>query len=151
MKTGIKRLLMASATLLLAGALAACGHHRYHDDPEKRLNGMMEEVTDELKLNEMQQSKLAVLKGELVNLSSQVRNERDSVHSTLDGLISQPTLDQARLTTLITQKSTFINEHAPSLVAALAGFYDALTPEQQGRLREEFKDHSRRHCRFWSH
>lgn len=151
MKTGFKTLLLAGATLLLAVTLTACGFHRHHDDPEKRLNWMVEEVSEELKLNDLQRSKLAVVKGELAAIATQLRNERESVHSTVDELLSQPTLDQARLTALITQKTTFINERTPALVTALAGFYDSLAPEQQARIREELKEHHGRRCRIWSH
>lgn len=148
MKTALKRAQTVVAGVIVIGTLAACGPHRYHNDPEKRINAMMEEVSDELELNSTQQEKLAALKRELLGAATQIRSDRDSVHATVGELLAQPTLDQTRLVSLITQKSAALNERAPVVVAALAGFYDSLTPEQQGTLRDEVKG---RHRSCWFH
>jgi Spy/CpxP family protein refolding chaperone len=136
---------------VLIGTLAACGHHRYSDTPEKHLNYITDEVSKKLELNETQQAKLATLKSELLSITTQARAEHESIHNTLEELLTQPTLNQPRLVELITQKSTAINERAPAVVAALAGFYDTLTPEQQAKLREEIRDHKEGHHRSWFH
>ena len=151
MKIGIKRILAAAAGIVFIGTLAACNHHRYHDTPEEHLNEIADEVTKELKLNEVQKTRLEALKSELLSIAMQARAEHESMHNTFEELLAQPTLNQPRLVELIAQKSALVNERAPAAVASLAGFYDSLTPEQQSKLREAIQDHKKGNRSCWFH
>ena len=64
---------------------------------------------------------------------SQIRLE--SIDEVLD-LISSETLDQGRVQQLIQRHQSLVNDHSPSVIAAIAEFHAVLTPEQKAKASE---------------
>ena len=132
--------------IILASGLAACNHH----SPEEKADYMVEKITSKLELSTPQVSQLEQLKNEVLGLRKSMLAERDAVHSEIDELFSQATLDQSRTLGLVRNRTESINQKAPQLVTAFAGFYDSLSPEQQAKLREKVKEHKER-SHHWHH
>ena len=126
--------------LVIAGTLAACGHHRYHD-PEKRSEWFVEKVTDELELNESQQLKLANVRQEILTVRKEMQANRQSTHDDILAMLDQPQLDRQKVLSMVEQKTGSINQYAPQIVNALGEFYDSLSAEQRKELRNELREH----------
>ncbi len=147
MKKRNKVMIAIASGIALISGLAACGHHR---SPEDRAEYMVEKITSKMELTEPQVSKLEALKNELLNVRQSMLAERDTVHEEVNELLNQPTLDQARALTLVQDRTDSINQKAPQVITALAGFYDSLNPEQQAMLREKLEAH-KAHRGHWRH
>ncbi len=147
MKKRNKIMIAIASGIALISGLAACGHHR---SPEDRAEYMVEKITSKMELTEPQVSKLEALKNELLNVRQSMLAERDTVHEEVNELLNQPTLDQTRALTLVQNRTDSINQKAPQVITALAGFYDSLNPEQQAMLREKLEAH-KAHRGHWRH
>ncbi len=147
MKKRNKVMIAIASGIALISGLAACGHHR---SPEDRAEYMVEKITSKMELTEPQVSKLEALKNELLNVRQSMLAERDTVHEEVNELLNQPTLDQTRALTLVQNRTDSINQKAPQVITALAGFYDSLNPEQQAMLREKLEAH-KAHRGHWRH
>ncbi len=146
MKKRNKIIIAAISSIVLVGGLAACGGH--HHSPEERANYMLEKISDKLDLTAPQLNQLEQLKDELMNARQSMLAERDSVHTKVNELLSQPTLDQERALKLVRDQTESINQKAPQIITAFAGFYDSLTPEQQAVIRDKVQKH-KEHRHHW--
>ena len=148
MKPIPKRIVILVATgVVIAGTLAACGHHRYHD-PEKRGEWLVEKVTDELNLNESQQTELENVRQEILTVRKEMHADRQSTHDEILTMLDQPQLDRQKVLSMVEQKTGSINQYAPQLINALGDFYDSLSDEQRQELREhvvKMDEHQRHH------
>lgn len=143
-----KKLLIGITLIAVtASGLAACGHFRHHD-PVEKMEYITEKVDDKLELTDSQRAELDKLKDQLLTLLTDVKTRKETTHKEVDKLMSQPNLDQEKLLALIHEQTNHVNQSAPQLVAAMAGFYDSLTPDQQATLREQFARH-REHHGYW--
>lgn len=149
MKPFTKLAVVAVLGVGILGAMAGCGHRFAHKTPQERADWIVKNISDELKLNDAQLGKLNALKDELLAVRSEYRKNRGDTQKTVDELLSQPTLDQARVLTLIRERTQEVNDKAPQVVTAFAGFYDSLTPEQQKKLHNEFSERMERHRGYW--
>jgi len=145
MKKRSKIIIAAVSSIVLISGLAACGHHR---SPEERADYMMEKISDKLDLTAPQLSQLEQLKNELMNARQSMRTERDTLHNEVNELLSQPTLDQERTLKLVRDQTESINQKAPQIITAFAGFYDSLTPEQQAVILDKVQKH-KEHRHHW--
>jgi len=121
-------------TLGAGGALAAYAGHHYHG--WHRGEHLVAHLRDELDLTPEQTQPLQTLREQLVELRQGLRGERAQRSQELLALIAGPTLDQSRALALWQQKAGLLEQHAPQIIAALATFYDGLTPAQQAQVRE---------------
>ena len=69
----------------------------------------------------------------------EVRSNRVDHMDIVQGMISEPTLDQSKVLEMIRQKTDMINQKAPNVVASIAEFLDSLNAEQKQQLREHMK------------
>jgi len=145
MKKRSKIIIAAISSIVLVSGLAACGHHH---SPKERADYMMEKISDKLDLTAPQISQLEQLKNELMNARQSMLAERGTVHSEMNELLSQPTLDQERALKLVRDQTESINQKAPQIITAFAGFYDSLNPEQQAVIREKVQKH-KEHRHHW--
>jgi len=93
--------------------------------------------------------KLNALKDELLALRRDYQKKRSATQETIGELLSQPTLDQTRVLTLIKERTQEVNDKVPPVVTAFADFYDSLTPEQQKKLHDEVIKRIEQHNRYW--
>ena len=149
MKTGIKRLLigLAGATVLL-GSLAACGTRGPGGWSEERAaemrTRMVERITDKLELDAAQKGKLDVLADEISAQRKAFRGDSADPRADFKALIAGEKFDRAKAQALLDRKTAAVQGQAPRVLAALADFYDSLTPAQQQQVRERLdKRHGR--------
>ena len=75
-----------------------------------------------------------------------VRSNRADHMDTVQAMLSEATLDQAKALEMVRQKTDMINARAPAVVASVAGFLDSLDSDQKELLREHMNsrmDHHR--------
>lgn len=125
-------------SVILMGSVAGCGYR--HTSPEERADHIIEKVKKKLSLNEDQVTKLEIVKSEFLMAGKDMKAKRKQIRTSVSEMLEQPTLDQERILSMVREKTQTLNEKAPQVVVALAGFYDSLTPEQQSILREKIKD-----------
>jgi Spy/CpxP family protein refolding chaperone len=148
MKTWIKRTLIGalSATVLLGG-LAACGsrgEHRHSGGwSEERVTEMrgkaIDKVSEKLELNEAQKQKLGVLADEMLAQRKALRGDTANPRAEMQALIAGDKFDRSRAQTLLDQKTQTVQAGGPRMIAAMADFYDSLTPTQQAQVREKME------------
>ena len=126
-----------------SGVFAYGAHHAWRMSPEDKAEYVTGKITEKLELNTTQQENLRKLSVDLIQIMSDFRSDRKAHMETLQQLLSEPTLDQARALQLVQQKTEMINRKAPEIIASLAGFLDSLDGEQKNQLREHFGDRMR--------
>ncbi len=146
-----KLIALSAIGLLLMGAVTACGKGHFRLSPEKRAQYFVEHVTEELKLTEPQVAKLNGVKDELLAARRHMVAQRQSAQETVLEMLEQPTMNRERVLSLVQQRTQEVNDKAPQIVAALGDFYDALSPEQRQKLRDEVKEHMEHRRHRWSH
>jgi len=144
-----RKLLITLGLVATVGAgLVACGHH--NNDPASRADYVVSKLDRRLDLDENQHQQLLHLKDVVLEAIGDVDARRAEKQRNLDELLSQPTLDQARVLALVEQHTAEVNSKAPQIVTALAGFYDSLNPEQQTELKEKALEYHQDH-HGWHH
>jgi len=148
MKTVLKRATVVIGALAIVGSLAACGHHSYRQDPEKHAQRVAEQISKELKLNDQQLGKLNVLKGELLAVARDMREQHPALRTKALSLMDAPKLDRDQLTAMVHERTAALDQAGPKVVSAFGDFFDSLTPGQQNQLRERFAKKSEHHGWF---
>jgi len=150
MKKSTKIIAIVLVTLGVTSTVFAFGsHHGWRMSPEDKAEFMTGKITEKLELNAVQQQNLQVLSVTILNIMSDVRSGRVEHMDTVQQMLSEPTLDQAKALEMIRQKTEMINKKAPDVVASIAGFLDSLDSEQKQQLREHMKN--RMHHRHQEH
>ena len=153
MKRWIKRTLFGIfGASLLVGGLAACSHrHDSHggwqvsaEDAAKWRERFIERATKELQLDDAQKQRLGSVFDTLREQRSALMGSTTNPRAEVANLIKGDKFDAARATTLVDEKTGAIRSKSPEVIAAFAGFYDTLKPEQQQKLRD-FLDQRRGH------
>ncbi len=146
MKTWIKRSLIGSAvaaTLLVGlGAWAhrdgGYGWHRggfSEADAVQMQARMVDRVAGKMNLDATQKARLVTL-GDTVRTQRQALKGDTDPRADLQSLVAGPTFDRARAGALASNKISALQSGAPTMITAMADFYDGLKPEQQAQLRE---------------
>lgn len=124
---------------VVAGGLTACsrGHHgNWSDEGVAEVRAkIVSKITRKLDLNAAQQQKLDGLANEIVAQRTAFRGEGGDPRIEIPALIQGDKFDRARAQAMLAQKTQAIQGNAPKVLAALADFYDSLTPEQQKEVR----------------
>jgi len=149
MKSFIKFTIVTIFVTTMLGAMSGCAYSFRHKSPQERADWLVNKISDELKLNDAQLSKLNVLKDELLTMRGDYRKKRNETKLAIGEMLSQPTLDQTRALALIRDRTQEVNEKAPRAVSAFAAFYDSLTPDQQKKLHDEVTEQMKRHHGYW--
>ena len=143
MKRSIKRILVAVfGTAVLVGGLAACGGHhgggwgRMSDaDSTQMRERVLERAGKELKLDDAQKQRLAVLADKLRDSRTAVMGATDPRADML-ALVAGPKFDRGNAQALVEAKATAVRAKSPEVITAAADFFDSLKPEQQQQVRE---------------
>ena len=64
---------------------------------------------------------------------------------TVQAMLSEPTLDQAKALEMVRQKTDMITTRAPAVVASIAGFLDSLDSDQKELLHEHMNSRMDHH------
>lgn len=142
MKLWLKRTVIGVfGTTLLVGGLSACSQ-RHHGDSWStervaEVRGrMVEKISGKLDLDPVQRQKLATLADEMVASRAAMRGgDAAAPRSEFLALMGTDKFDRGRAQSLLDQKTHAVQNQGPKLIAAMADFYDSLSPEQQKKLR----------------
>ncbi len=128
---------------VLLGGLSACGHRHHGDagwqasaeDAAKWRERAMDRAAKELQLDDAQKQRLGVLFDKLREQRSAIVGSTTNPRAELGALIRGDRFDATRAQALVEEKTGAIRRGSPEVIAALAGFFDGLKPEQQQKLR----------------
>ena len=140
MKRSIKTTLAVLGAALLIGGLTACGGHRgwsgmgSADSAEMR-ERMLARAGNELKLDDAQKQRLAVLADTLRDSRSAVMGASDP-RADVQALVAGPKFDRNGAQALVEAKTAAVRGKSPEVITAAADFFDSLKPEQQQQVRE---------------
>lgn len=144
MKHWIRRALFAlfGVTVLVSG-LTACGH-RSHDmgaslsveEYAQKRDKVVDRAASKLDLNEDQKKRLVVLSDKLREQRLALMGENKDPRAELKALVAGDKFDQARAQAWLTEKTTTVQAKSSDVIAALADFYNSLTPVQQQKVRD---------------
>ena len=145
MKRWIKRTLFGLfGVSILAGSLAACGH-RHHgpdgwqvsaEDAAKWRERLIERSAKELQLDDAQKQRLGVVFDKVREQRTALIGSTVNPRAEIGTLIQGDKFDASRAQALVEEKTGAIRGKSPEVIAAFAGFYDTLKPEQQQKLRD---------------
>jgi len=155
MKTWIKRSLAGLfGVSVLAGGLSACSHHRYEygagmsAEEQAQFRGkVLERVASKLDLNAEQKQRLSVLADTLQAQRAALVGTSGNPRAEMQALVAGDKFDRARAQALVSEKTAALSSKSPAVIAAMADFYDGLTPAQQTLVREAMQ---KRHG-WWHH
>ena len=155
MKTGIKRALCAffGAAVLTAG-LSACnrqhdwGHPLNAQEYAERRAKVVEKIAGKLDLTEDQKRRLNVLGDKLHEQrialmgQGQAQGQVGDPRAEIKALIASDKFDTLRAQALANEKIAALQTKGPEVIAALADFYNSLSPAQQQQIREHLEHRS---------
>jgi periplasmic protein CpxP/Spy len=146
MKPWIKRSLIGVfGASILIGGLSACGTHGHHrgDWSAERVSEMRGKVVDKISstlvLNDVQKQKLGVLADEIIASRTAFRGKDADPRAELKAMVAGDKFDRARAQALLDQKTQVVQGSGPKMIAAMADFYDSLSPAQQKQVRERME------------
>lgn len=152
MKTGIKRALCAffGAAVLTTG-LSACNRHHDWGHPlnaqeyAERRAKVVEKIAGKLDLTEDQKRRLNVLGDKLHEQrialmgQGQAQGQVGDPRAEIKALIASDKFDTLRAQALANEKIAALQTKGPEVIAALADFYNSLSPAQQQQIREHLE------------
>jgi protein CpxP len=103
---------------------------------------MMDRVAGKLELTADQKQRLGVLADKLQEQRAALVGKTTDPRAEVRALIAGEKFDRARAQSLVTEKTAALNSKSPEVIAAMADFFDSLTPAQQTKVREALQ---RRH------
>src|SRR5689334_17657646 len=132
MKLNIKKLLALTGlgSLVLFTAAFAGGRCRFAD-PERRAEFVVDRISDELDLNDTQKSKLDDIKKEVLAARKAHSEDRKGMVKQVIALIESDQWDAKAAESLIAKKRALVDQVSPKVLAKVAEFHAALTPEQR--------------------
>lgn len=139
---------------VLLGGLSACGHrhhggeawHASAEDAAKWRERVVERAAKELQLDDAQKARLGALFDKLREQRAALVGSTANPRAEISALIKGDKFDAARAQALIEDKTGAVRAKSPEVIAALAGFYDTLKPEQQQKVRDYL---DKRHGHGW--
>ena len=151
MKHWIKRSLVGifGATLLIGG-LTACGHHDRSfganmsaEQYAQKRDKMVDKAASKLDLTDDQKKRLAALGDKIYEQRTAFIGQTKDPRAEMKALVAGEKFDAARAQAIITDKTTVLQTKSPEVIAALAEFYNTLTPVQQQKVRDYMEGHGR--------
>jgi Spy/CpxP family protein refolding chaperone len=136
MKLSKRTMMYMIGGALLTTSVAACHHGMHYGSAEERGEWMAQKVSKELELNDLQQTRLAELKDELLDLRTSLRSDREQMRTEVLAMLQQPTLDRNKANAMVSEQVATINSRSPMIIDAIANFYDSLDDAQRAELRD---------------
>ena len=144
MKRWLKRTLIGVfGASILVGGLSACGHGHHggwssmsEADSAKMRERVLERAGKELKLDDAQKQRLAVLADKLREQRVALMGNGVDPRAEIQAFVAGPTFDRAGAQGFVEAKTGAVRTKSPEVIAAAADFFDSLKPEQQQQVRE---------------
>jgi periplasmic protein CpxP/Spy len=154
MKRWLKRTLIGVfGASILVGGISACSHGHHggwssmsEADSAKMRERILDRAGKELKLDDAQKQRLAVLADKLREQRSALMGTGTDPRTEIQAFVAGPKFDRAGAQGFVEAKTSALRTKSPEVIAAAADFFDSLRPEQQQQLREFMNRRSR-----WSH
>ena len=119
--------------------------HAFCEEQTLKRGKIIERVAGKLDLTAEQRQRLGVLADKLQAQRAALVGTTTNPRAELQTLVASEKFDRTRARLLLTEKTTAITSKSPEVIAAIADFYDSLTPVQQTKVRETlFLDLARR-------
>ena len=144
--------------ILISSALAfgGCGYFRHHNKQmsfEQRADRVVEKLTSELSLTDVQKTKLDAIKNEIIKKQKDQEQSMSPIKSEFTAMLNSETLDKAKLKALFQKKEeTYLKAHGEFedfLLDKFIEFHKILTPDQRAKFTKYLeKHHSHKH---WMH
>jgi len=138
-----------AAIILVAGTSTAVFAFTKHDhwkmSPQEKAGFVTERVTEKLDLDSQQQQRFAELAATVIDIIADAKVGKAENIAEIQQLLSEPSFNQARALEIVQQKTSMINDMAPTVIASLGSFLDTLNSEQKQELRSFMEHHGRHH------
>ena len=138
-----------TAVLLVAGSSGAVYAFSKHSDwgmsADEKVEFISDRVTSKLDLDDLQRQKFTELAELVASTLQEVKPGREEGFEEIASLLQEPSFNQARALEMIQQKTQLVNEKAPLVITAMAGFLDSLSMEQKQELQEFMQHRHERH------
>jgi len=144
MKLTRRTIIYMTGGVLLTVGVVACNHGMHYGSAEERGEWMVQKVSKELELNEVQLARLAEVKDEFLEARKTMRSDREQTRADVLAMLQQPTLDRDKANAIVGQHIDTINSRTPVIIDAVGNFYDSLDDAQRVELRE-FIEHKMEH------
>jgi Spy/CpxP family protein refolding chaperone len=148
MKPWLKRTFLGlfGATALVGGVTAwsqgHSGHRGWHamseEDAARFRARAADRIAERLELTADQKARLTALIDKLHEQRAALRGTTDP-RAEIAALVKDQTFDRWHAQDLLNAKLAAVRDKSPELIAALADFYDSLTPAQQQKVRDHLQ------------
>ena len=115
-----------------------------------RAEWMSKRISHRLDLSDAQQLELEKLKDSLFDRFDGMRGQRGAMQDDVLSLLDSE-FDQKKAKQLLEGRIEAINENAPGLISAFAGFYDQLDAEQQAQIKKMIERRMSHRGSRWNH
>lgn len=144
MKLSKRTIIYITGGALLTLGVVACNHGMHYGSAEERGEWIVEKVSKELELNQVQQARLVEVKDEFLNIRMTMRSDREKTRTDVLAMLQQPTMDRDKANAIVGQHIETINARSPVIIDAIGNFYDSLDDAQRAELRG-FLEHKMEH------
>ena len=144
MKLTKRTIIYMTGGALLVSGIVACNHGMHFGSPEERGEWMIQKVTEELNLNETQESMLVDVNDVFLDARKTMRGNRVQHSADVIAMFNQTTFDRDKANEIVVQHIETVNSRAPIIIDAIGNFYDSLDDAQHAELRE-FIEHKMEH------
>ena len=142
--------IIGAVVLSISLVTAAGAYATYnHGNGEAHAAFITSYISSELALDDTQQLQLTALSEQVMSLKDQFNAQGQPLHQELEKLLSADTFDQQKALNMISDKTAFINQAAPEVIAAFAGFLDGLNTEQKAEVMEFINDRHQGRGQGW--
>jgi Spy/CpxP family protein refolding chaperone len=123
------------------------GHGRHHAMFMKFVDFAVNEKLDEIQATPAQRQKVQELKDRLVARGKAIHDEKADTHEQLLALLAQDDLDEAKLRSLVKERTEAITRFADTVADSVIELHQTLTPEQRQKLIADLREHMAEHGR----
>ncbi|WP_026180338.1 Spy/CpxP family protein refolding chaperone [Hahella ganghwensis] len=132
----LKKPMIWLSSMFLVLGLVACRHGE-----DGRMDYLAEKVSDELEFNEQQNEMWNQLLGDVKQLRSSMKEERETTRSMVINELKSDQMDEAKLLLAFEQHQQFINESFRTVLPRINELHASLSPEQKDTLIKWLEKH----------
>ena len=136
MKLTKRTFIYMTGIALLTTSIVACNR----GTPEERGERMVQKITEELALTEMQQTNLSEVKDRFLEMRKTMQSNREQTKTDIQLMLKKPTLDRDMVNTIVNQHIETVHSGSPAIINAIGDFYDSLDDMQRAEIREFVED-----------